>query len=170
MTSKARTQAAKPRAPRKNRVILTQGSRQDTYRLRGKLPEPTVCPECTAVFHKGRWTWGKRPADAHEHLCPACNRIHDKFPAGWITLSGPYLAAHRDELLGLARNEEAAQRADHPLSRIMALDEKPDRVTITTTDPHLPRRIGEALHRAHDGELAIEHEKQAYLVRVTWTR
>lgn len=171
MTSKGRTQATKPRTPRKGlHVVLSQDSRHDTYRLRGKLPEPTVCPECTAVFHKGRWTWGTRPADAHEHPCPACNRIRDKFPAGWITISGPYLASHRVELLGAARNEETAQRADHPLSRIMAVEDHPDRVTITTTDLHLPRRIGEALRRAHNGELTIDHEKGAYLVRVAWTR
>jgi hypothetical protein len=52
----------------------------------------------------------------------------------------------------------------------MAIEDHPDRVTITTTDLHLPRRIGEALHRAHDGELTIDHEKQAYLVRVSWSR
>lgn len=170
MTSKGRTQAAKARGPRKDRQILSQESVQDTYRVRGKLPEPTVCPACRAFLHKGRWTWAAPPPDAHEHPCPACNRIRDKYPAGWITISGPYLASHRAELLNLARNEEKAQRADHPLSRIMAVEEHPDSVTITTTDLHLPRRIGEALRRAHDGELTIDHEKQAYLVRVTWTR
>ncbi len=43
-------------------------------------------------------------------------------------------------------------------------------MTITTTDLHLPRRIGEAFRRAYDGELTIDHEKKSYLVRVTWTR
>jgi hypothetical protein len=170
MTSKGRTQGAKSKASRQDRMIVSQESVHDTYQIRGKLPEPTACPECGAVFHKGRWTWAARPAGAHEHRCPACSRIHDKFPAGSITISGPYLASHRAELLGQARNEEKAQRADHPLSRIMAVEEHPDRVTITTTDLHLPRRIGEALRRAHEGELTIDHEKQSYLVRVTWTR
>jgi hypothetical protein len=169
MTSKGRT-TANTRTPRQNRQILSQESVHDTYRIRGKLPEPTACPECGAVFHKGRWAWAARPADAHEHRCPACSRIHDKYPAGSITISGPYLAAHRNELLGQARNEETAQRTDHPLSRIMAVEEHPDHVTITTTDLHLPRRIGDALRRAYDGDLTIVHEKKSYLVRVTWTR
>lgn len=170
MTTNERNQGVRPPTPRKARMILSQESVQDTYRLRGKLPEPTVCSECSAVFRKGRWTWAARPPDAGERRCPACSRIRDKYPAGSITISGPYFASHRDELLRLARNEEAAQQADHPLSRIMAVEDRRDRVTITTTDLHLPRRIGEALHRAHDGELTVDHEKQAYLVRVAWTR
>jgi hypothetical protein len=170
MTSKGRTQGAKSKASGRNRTIVSQESVHDTYQIRGKLTEPTVCPECGAVFHKGRWTWAARPADAREHRCPACSRIRDKYPAGSITISGPFAASHRAELLGQARNEETAERADHPLARIMAVEEHPDRVTITTTDLHLPRRIGEALRRAYDGELSIDHEKQSYLVRVTWSR
>ncbi|NIQ95469.1 MAG: hypothetical protein GWN87_15645 [Desulfuromonadales bacterium] len=26
------------------------------YKTRLKLPDPTICPRCSAVFHKGRWT------------------------------------------------------------------------------------------------------------------
>ena len=168
MTSKARTQAAKPRAPRKDRVIVSQESVHDTYRIRGKLKEPTVCPDCSAVFHKGHWAWGKRPTDAHEHRCPACSRIRDQYPAGSLTISGPCLIAHRAELLGQARNQEAAQRVDHALARIMAVEDRLDQVTITTTDLHLPHRIGEALRRAHGGELKVNTDAQSF-VRVTWT-
>lgn len=35
-----------------------------TDKLRGKLKEPTVWSECSAVFHKGRWTWEMKSADA----------------------------------------------------------------------------------------------------------
>jgi hypothetical protein len=52
----------------------------------------------------------------------------------------------------------------------MAIEDHRDHVTITTTDLHLPRRIGEALHRAHDGALTVDHEKQSYFVRVAWNR
>jgi hypothetical protein len=34
-----------------------QEDEHDTYNMQGKLTEPTVCPTCGAVFHKGRWTW-----------------------------------------------------------------------------------------------------------------
>jgi hypothetical protein len=28
----------------------------DSYKTKGKLREPTVCPDCGAVFHAGRWS------------------------------------------------------------------------------------------------------------------
>ena len=39
-----------------------------------------------------------------------------------------------------------------------------------TTDIHLPRRIGEALHHAHRGELDFHYDKEAYAIRVSWRR
>jgi hypothetical protein len=39
---------------------------------------------------------------------------------------------------------------------------------ISTTDIHLPKRIGEALHRAYKGELELNYEKQNCFVRVNW--
>ena len=52
----------------------------DTYKAKGKLPEPARCPDCGATYHRGRWTWEPAPAGFHEHLCPACQRTRDKFP------------------------------------------------------------------------------------------
>ena len=69
--------------PRRNRRM--EEHEHDTYRLPGKLTEPTVCTECGALFHKGRWTWGARPPGAAEILCPACMRIRDKYPKGRLT-------------------------------------------------------------------------------------
>ena len=43
---------------------------QDTYKTKGKLPEPTVCPQCGAVYHKGRWQWLPEPEKPHEQLLP----------------------------------------------------------------------------------------------------
>jgi len=149
---------------------LVQEARHDTYKMKGKLPEPTACPQCGAVYHKGRWTWTAAPRDAHKSLCPACHRINDKYPGGLLTLKGPYLAEHKEELLNLARNEEKAERDEHPLSRIMSVDEKKGAIEISTTDAHLPQRIGEALHHAHQGTLTIHYAKEQKFIRVTWAR
>ena len=66
-------------------------------------------------------------------------------PAGWLTLEGPYVARHQDELLGIARHEAEAERPEHPMHRIMDIESRTNAIEIATTDIHLPRRIGEAL-------------------------
>jgi NMD protein affecting ribosome stability and mRNA decay len=154
----------------KNRGRTVQEYADDTYKSRGKLPEPTACPGCHAVFHKGRWTWGDVPAKAHEETCPACHRVHDKYPAGVLTISGHFFSEHKEEILHAARNEEAQAKAEHPLRRIMGIEEKDGGVVITTTDTHLPRRIGEALHHAYHGTLHVQYAEDDKLVRVTWER
>jgi hypothetical protein len=70
----------------------------------------------------------------------------------------------------VARNEEKTAKAEHPLRRIMAIEEHPDRLVITTTDTHLPRRIGEALSHAYHGTLDLQYADDDQLIRVNWTR
>jgi len=141
----------------------------DAYKLKGKLPEPTVCPQCGAVFHAGRWQWMKAPAGAHQETCSACHREHDHFPAGYLTLQGVFFLTHRDEIMNLVHNEEKRERAEHPLKRIMAVEEKGNVTLVTTTDMHLARGIGEALHHAYKGELNYHYNPEENLLRVSWT-
>lgn len=144
---------------------------QDTYKRSAKPPEPAVCPQCGAVYHGGRWQWSERPAGAEELLCQACHRINDRYPAGILTLTGPFVAAHRDEMIHLARHKEEAERSEHPLNRIMSIEgEAPDRLVISTTDIHLPHRIGEAVTRAYHGTIGEHFDEGGYFVRVTWHR
>ena len=82
-----------PHPPRRNRVMREQV--HDPYKARLKLPEPTVCPDCGAVFHEGRWCWAARPAAAHEELCQACRRARDRYPAGELTITGDFVSTHK---------------------------------------------------------------------------
>lgn len=142
----------------------------DTYKLRGKLAEPTVCPGCGAVFHDGRWQWITRPAGAHEVTCPACQRIKDHFPAGFVEISGPYFSAHRDELMKLLLHREEKEKGEHPLARIIAVEPAAEGLLVTTTDIHLARDLGESLHHAHQGELEFHYNEGENLLRVHWQR
>lgn len=153
-----------------SREQLFQELVHDSYKAGRKLPEPTCCPDCGAVFQNGRWIWGTLPATAHAARCPACHRIHDKFPAGFVTLKGAFLEEHRDEILQLMRNHEAKEKAEHPLQRIMAIVAGADGVTITTTDAHLARDLAQALHHAYKGELEFHYNKEDNLVRAAWSR
>ena len=123
----------------------------DPYQRRQKLHEGTVCPQCGAVFHKGRWQWGTKGEGADQELCAACRRINDKFPAGVVTLHGDFTQQHKDEMISLARHQEEAEKKEHPLNRIISIEEDAQGIVINTTDIHLPRRIGEAVKRALPG-------------------
>lgn len=142
----------------------------DPYHAKVKLKEPTVCPDCGAIYHRGRWTWGERPQGAHEQRCPACHRIHDNVPAAFLELSGEFRKAHQEEIDHLIHNYEARERKEHPLKRIMSAEVGDDRDVVSLTDAHLARGIGEALHHAYQGELDYEYTEGDTMLRVKWSR
>lgn len=142
----------------------------DPYTATKKLREPTACPQCGAVYHAGHWQWLERPASAHEELCPACHRIEDEFPAGELTVSGQFLARHRDEIRQIILRQQEIEKSEHPLNRVMKIDDANDAIVVTTTEIHLPRRIGEALKSAFDGELEFSYDEDGYFLRATWHR
>ena len=156
------------RQMRRDRLIKEQV--HDTYKAKGKPHEPTLCPECGVVFHKGRWQWLEAPAGAHMTLCPACQRGHDRYPGGYLTLSGEFFREHRDEILHAARNLEAHEKSEHPLRRIMDVEDQADGVLITTTAMELARALGDAVHHAYKGELDYKYTDEANILRVVWKR
>ena len=149
---------------------MIQPERQDVYRNRGKYHEPTVCADCGALFEGGRWSWGKAPAGAARAVCPACRRIADRFPAGRVELSGDFYRDHRDEILNLVRNAEAAEKAERPMERIMAIADEAGRALVTTTGIHVARRIGESLARSYQGEMDYRYGDGEDSIRVVWAR
>ena len=160
-----------PKAGRSGRRTAGRAQRDhilDPYQAQQKLHEPSACRQCGAVYHQGRWQWGQKPVGAHKEFCPACRRVNDKFPAGTVTLRGDIVRQHKDQIIGLARNEEAAEKGEHPLNRIISIEATDEGLVISTTDIHLPRRIGEALKRAFHGELAMHFDEAGYFVRVDW--
>jgi hypothetical protein len=149
---------------------LLQERVHDAYKSGRKLSGPACCPDCGAIFRRGRWRWEAVPAAAKAALCPACRRTRERLPGASVLLGGDFLSAHRDEILGRVRNCEQAENRSHPLQRIMAIAPAGKGLRITTTDAHLARRIGEALHRAYKGELDYRYNKEDNLLRVRWSR
>jgi len=150
---------------------LIREEAHDPYQTRRKLREPSICSQCDAVYREGRWQWmDDNPQGASDDLCPACQRIRDDYPAGELTLSGGFFAAHREEILRLVRNEAAAETAEHAINRIMGIEERPKEAVVTTTDIHLPARIGRALEHAYKGQVEIQFDREGYFARAKWQR
>jgi hypothetical protein len=143
----------------------------DPHRTKCKPPEPSVSPVCHAVFKDGRWEWvDSWPIDAHVQICQACHRVNDGSAAGVISVHGEFVQNHRNELPQLIRHREQEENREHPLHRIMQIEEKPDSIVIKTTDIHLPHAIGEALRHAYKGDLETRYSEETYIVEVKWNR
>lgn len=153
---------------RKNRLI--EEKRHDVYQERSKLPEPTRCSQCGALFVNGRWTWQEAPAKSYETVCPACRRIAERFPAGSVEIRGLFFVEHRDEILNLIHNVERKEKDEHPMERIISATPIGDHLLITSTGHHLARRIGEAMARAYKGELSFQYAEAEDSIRVRWQR
>jgi len=143
----------------------------DPYRARAKQKGPARCTGCGATYVHGRWRWqGVMPPAPATTVCPACRRIKDRYPAGEIIVSGSFVAAHGDEIEGVIRNTADQEASAHPLHRIMRLARRKRAITATTTDVHLPHRIGHALKDAFGGTLATHYDDAGYYARATWER
>lgn len=142
----------------------------DPYQIRNQLFEPSACTSCGAVYFEGCWQWTDAPANTRQIICPACKRIDDKLAAGHVSIEGRFAREYHEELRLLIDTLETRIKSQHPMQRIMAIEEHPDRLLITTTDIHLARSIGEALHQAYKGNLDFHYNETDYLLRVRWQR
>lgn len=165
--SKATTSVT-PRYRPIQRMQLMMLTRDDPYQPKRKPHDPSVCEDCGVIWSRGHWHWGAAPDGAARLHCPACRRLREHAPAGFVRLSGPSLATRRAELLALLRHHEAREKAEHPLQRIMAIEEGDERITVTTTDIHLARGLGEALQSAHRGALDYQYADDEHLLYVEW--
>ena len=136
-----------------------------------KSPGPSCCPDCGAVYRRGRWRWEEIPAAPDARQCPACRRVAERQPAASVMLSGAFLAAHRGEILARLRACERAELGTRPMQRIMAIAPAGSGgLSVTTTDAHLARRIGAALFAAYKGEVEYRYHQRAPRLRVSWWR
>ena len=147
---------------------LVKDKYHDTYKEGKKRAEPSVCSECGAVYVGGRWTWSDVPEGAGKALCPACQRISDDYPAGYVEMKGAFFEERREEILNLVNNEEKLEKGEHPMERIMAINPEADHTLITTTGVHMARRIGEAVVRAYQGNMSFTYGDNEKSVRVQW--
>ena len=141
----------------------------DPYHERRKLAGGTLCRECGALYRNGRWIWPESDqAGAPTALCPACRRIRDKVPAGELILKCAADASQLEQILGRIRNIEKDERGQHPLNRIMSVDDRNGDTVVTTTDVHLPHRFGHAITDAWGGKLQTHYDIEGYFARVVW--
>lgn len=149
---------------------LVKEKYHDTYREGRKRSELAICSSCNAVYGEGKWTWCDAPEGTLKVLCPACQRIADNYPAGYVELKGLFLEKRREEILNLVKNEQKLESGEHPMEKIMEIKPEVDHMLITTTGVHMARRIGEAVARAYQGDLNFTYGDNEKTIRVVWVR
>jgi hypothetical protein len=158
----------RPRRPAAARRIAGHAQEDhilDPHQRQQKLDDDTAWPQCAAVYHKGRWHWGQNPRTA-PRLCvrPAGASMTSFRPA-----SSNCVVPSGVSIVRLVCHQEEAGKREHPLNRIITIEEDAEGIVINTTDIHLPRRIGEAVQRAFHGSLNEDFDQGGYFVRVNWT-
>ena len=142
----------------------------DVYLSKRGLPEVALCKVCGLVSRNKRWQAEAAPEISTQVLCPACQRTEDHNPGGVVTLSGPYLAAHKAEILNTIRHLEAKSREKNPIARIMEIKEEDGHITVTTTEDKLAQKLGREVFKSQKGELHYQWSHDQNLVRVEWMR
>lgn len=90
--------------------------------------------------------------------------------SGKVRLTGGFLAAHREDIEHLLRNEAKRAAEVNPLSRIVAWIPQGPTLTVWTSTEHLALRLGRALQRALHGSVRYSFSHENKFADVTWQR
>ena len=138
--------------------------------------EMAACKVCGAVWHSKRWSISVSPAilatGAKTALttCPACKKMRDRCPQGFVTIQGTFAFEHREEILNLLRNNETRALHINLLERIMTIKDSGKAIEVSTTTEKLAQRIGRMLNKAYGGAVEYKWSSDEKLARVVWTR
>lgn len=160
---------------RSSKPVQSRTREQQPRRVQPRTQDPThekragsvLCSGCGVVYRSGRWSWASPSGDETTGLCVACQRLKDEEPAGIVRLSAGF-GVGRQEVMGLVRNIEARESAEHPIERLMGVEEVDGELEIATTGLHLARCIASALKRRFHDHARIEYADERGLIRMDW--
>lgn len=154
-----------------------------------KMTGLKLCSRCEAVWYDGHWhnapnlaaalkAKRKLSKPAKDLFCNECRYVvHGPADAktalfeGELTLDGLIDKAEKAAIIGNVRNTaKRAQRRD-PEDRIVAIDDRGERVVVTTTENQLAVTLGKSVDSAFKGgKLRITWSSDDLPARVHWTR
>jgi len=139
-----------------------------------RLPEPTVCERCGAVFQRRSWNTERAPspaalARARWRVCPACKQQAAQEWYGRVRLRGGFVAAHEDELRQRIANVASRARSTQSQRRVVSVERDGDGLEVLTTSQKLAHRIVHELRKAFRGRASYTWSDDRTLEAV-WER
>jgi hypothetical protein len=162
----------------KGKKFGTVGRVDDPYELQEGM-EAAYCHQCHVVYQNKRWFFDenlynqlKGSEQVQEVICPACRKINDRYPQGYLTLSGEFFVQHRDEIMKVLEKEASRVAARSFDDRIIQMEpEGEGKMVVETTTDKLAQHLGKAVHKAYKGDLTFKWGGDINkLVRVYWSR
>lgn len=149
----------------------------DPYQLRLDPGEVAACTECHALYQRRHWFFDDdaymrdtMQPETRMVLCPACQKIRDRYAEGRVTLHpSSFLHTHKEEILRSIHNEEARAKDNNPLGRIVEITEPDGTLVVTTTNEKLAQRIGRLLKSTYQGQTTYQWSESKFL-SVEWQR
>jgi hypothetical protein len=157
-----------------NREFARTGKARPVEAATGRLPEPTACERCGAVFVRRTWRrQGNIPAARLDELrwtiCPACAQARAAVGFGRVLVRGAFAAAN--DALIRQRIANVAERAafTQPERRISSMEREGDTLEIITTSQKLAHRIVHELKKLFRGRASYAWSDDGTLF-ATWER
>lgn len=164
----------RPSVKKYNTMYKKRVLERDSYLPRRSPKGIIQCTGCGAFYFKRRWRLDlpsgfSSPVHERPIYCPACMKIHDRFPGGELELLGVDVG-ERGEMIRIFRNEEARARAKNPLEKIMGLQEAKGNWKVQTTTEKLAQRLGRSFKKARGGKLQYKMGHNNKFMRVVWEK
>ena len=169
---------------------VVTGAKSGWWDAGGRKPSGLkLCTRCEAVWYDGCWhvapnlaaaLKAKRKAakPSKDVFCEECRYVvHGPAGAksglfeGELTLDGLIDRKEKAEILATVRNAAKRAQKRDPLCRIVAVDDRGERVVVTVTENQLAVALGKAVDASHKGgKLRVSWSSDDLPARVHWTR
>lgn len=140
----------------------------------GRLPEPSVCERCGAVFSRRLWRRDRKVTSAlldraRWVRCPACVQAAAESGFGRVVIRGAYALANESAIRRRIANVAARAAHTQPERRISAIDRRDDLIEVITTSQKLAHRIVRELKKTFHGRASYAWSDDGTLF-ATWQR
>jgi NMD protein affecting ribosome stability and mRNA decay len=140
----------------------------------GRLPEPSGCERCGAIFSRRVWRRRRKATGALLEkikwtTCPACKQASAGVGQGRVLIRGPYAELHEEAVRRRIENVAARAAFTQPERRVSSIERREGTLEVLATSQKLAHRIVHELRKAFGGRASYAWSDDGTLF-ATWQR